>query len=67
LAKILNYKEFMELSLQYYNKGGDGYYECWDQQEFDNYVKQFGGITKNKALRMYRISNSIKQDRMYNY
>lgn len=64
MTKALSYKEFMEYSLQHYNKGGDGYYECWDKQEFDNYVKQFGEITKSKALRMYRTSDSITRDRM---
>ena len=64
MAKALSYKEFMELSLQHYNNGGDGYYECWDQKEFDDYVKQFGEITKSKALKMYGISDSITRDRM---
>lgn len=64
MAKALSYKEFMEYSFQHYNKGGDGYYECWDQQEFDNYVKQFGEITKSRALKMYKTSASITRDRM---
>jgi len=64
MEKALSYKECMEDSLKHYNKGGDRYYECWDQQEFDDYVKQFGEITKNKALEMYRTSDSITRDRM---
>lgn len=64
MAKALSYNEFMELALQHYNEGGDGYYECWDQKEFDNYVKQFGAITKSKALKMFGISDSITRDRM---
>ena len=46
MTKVLSYQEFMDLSKQYYLKGGDGYYECWDQKTFDEYVKMFGGITK---------------------
>lgn len=64
MAKILNYQEFMDLSRQYYSKGGDGYYECWDKKTFDEYVKMFGDITKSKALKMYKMANEIYQDRM---
>lgn len=64
MAKALNYQEFMDLSRQYYSKGGDGYYECWDKKTFDEYVKMFGDITKSKALKMYKDAYEIYQDRM---
>lgn len=64
MAKVLDYQEFMDLSRQYYSKGGDGYYECWDEKTFDEYVKMFGGITKSKALRMYKMAYEVYQDRM---
>lgn len=64
MTKTLSYQEFMDLSKQYYLKGGDGYYECWDKKTFDEYVKMFGGITKSKALRMYKEANEIYKDRM---
>ena len=64
MTKILNYQEFMDLSKQYYLKGGDGYYECWDEKTFNEYVKMFGEITKSKALKMYKMANEIYQDRI---
>lgn len=63
MTKALSYQEFMSLSKQYYNKGGDGYYECWDEQTFNEYVKMFGDITKSKALRMYKTAYEVYQDR----
>ena len=64
MKKALTYQEFMSLSKQYYTKGGDGYYECWDEQTFNEYVKMFGCITKNKALRMFKAAHAVYQDRM---
>lgn len=64
MKKTLTYQEFMNLSKQYYAKGGDGYYECWDEQTFNEYVKMFGGITKSKALRMYKTAYEVYKDRI---
>lgn len=62
MKKGLTYNEFMKLSLEYYEKGGDGYYECWDEKQFNEYVAEFGAITKKKALKMYKLSQSIEID-----
>lgn len=62
MKKGLTYEEFMKLSLEYYEKGGDGYYECWDEKQFNAYVAEFGAITKRKALKMYKLSQSIEMD-----
>jgi hypothetical protein len=64
MQNTLTYQEFMSLSKQYYTKGGDGYYECWDERTFNEYVKMFGAITKRKALQMYKIAHSVYQDKM---
>lgn len=64
MQKTLTYQEFMNLSKQYYTKGGDGYYECWDERTFHEYVKMFGAITKSKALRMYKTAHAVYQDKM---
>lgn len=63
MAKALTYSEFIEYAKKYYEKGGDGYVECWGQREFDEYVKLFGSITKSKALKMFRDSYEIERDR----
>ena len=63
MAKALTYEEFMEYAKAHYNRGGDGFFECWEQSEFDYYVKEFGPITKRKALEMFRIDYEIERDR----
>ena len=64
MQKTLTYQEFINLSKQYYTKGGDGYYECWDERTFNEYVKMFGAITKSKALRMYKTAHAVYQDQL---
>lgn len=63
-AKAMTYEELMEYAKQHYNKGGDLTYECWDRQAFDEYVKEFGPITKSKALEMFRRDYDIRRDMM---
>lgn len=62
-AKELTYDEFMEYAKQHYTKGGDGFYECWDEKTFAEYVDQFGVITKRRALQMFKISYEVDRDR----
>lgn len=52
--KTLNYREFMELARQNYCKGGMVFYECWEEYQFDDYVKMFGEITENEAMKMFK-------------
>ena len=46
----LTYAELMALARENYNKGGDGYAECWDERTFAYFVKEFGPITRASAL-----------------
>lgn len=62
MAKTLSYEEFIQYAKDHYDKGGDGYYECWDRMIFDEYVKEFGGITKRQALGMFRMEYSIRKE-----
>ena len=55
MAKGLTYMEFQELGKKNYNKGGDVIVECWDEKDFADYVKEFGPVTKAKALRMIAV------------
>lgn len=64
MAKALTFEEFIEYAKKHYNKGGDGFVECWEKRDFDEYVRMFGGITKRKALQMFRTDYEIQQDRM---
>lgn len=51
--RALTYAELMALARENYNKGGDGYVECWDERTFAYFVKEFGPITKAMALQMF--------------
>lgn len=55
MKKILTYAEFMALAQENYCKGGDCVVECWDEVEFNDYVKEFGPITKEKAYSIFRL------------
>lgn len=57
--KGLTYQEFQAFALQHYNEGGDRSYECCDETWFSDYVRQFGPMTKRKALQMFRIDKEI--------
>lgn len=49
----LTFDELMVYAREHYNEGGDGVYECWDKYTYDEYVRQFGPITKKVALDMF--------------
>lgn len=49
----LTYDELMNLARENYDKGGDGYVECWDERTFAYFVREFGPITRARALEMF--------------
>lgn len=51
--RALTYAELMALAREHYDKGGDGYVESWDERTFAYFVKEFGPITKARALQMF--------------
>ena len=57
------YGELMALAFAYYDEGGDGVYECWDKQTFDDYVAEHGEITKEVALKMFGVWEAVWTDR----
>lgn len=59
----MTYEEFMKFALKYYNHGGDGIYECWDRQTFNDYVSEHGEITEGEALKMFGFWEEIWNDR----
>lgn len=63
-TKYLTYDEMMKLALENYNKGGDGFAECWDERMYDDYVEEFGPVTKTKALQMFRLYKDCTDDAM---
>lgn len=61
-GSVLTYEEFIDLAKQNYSKGGDGYVECWEEYQFDDYVKLFGAITEKKALEMFAADYEIERE-----
>ena len=60
--KYLSYKELIALAFDHYCEGGDGVYECWDEQTFNEYVKEFGQMTEKSALNMFRLYNEVRNE-----
>jgi hypothetical protein len=58
----MNYKELMEFALINYEKGGDFIYECWDERTFNDYVAEFGDISKSKALEIFKQLDERRQE-----
>lgn len=50
MKNFLSYEEFIALAQKYYNQGGDGIVECWDETMFNEQIEMFGGMTKSVAL-----------------
>lgn len=58
----LTYEELISLALEYYEKGGDVVYECWDENAFNEYVSLFGPIYKKDALKIFYDEYDIRKD-----
>ena len=64
MTKALTYAELMDLALEYYNKGGDVVYECWDEKYVNEYVAMFGAITRAKALKIFKGFHEEEKEEM---
>ena len=53
MAQALTYEEFQDLALKNYFTGGDVVVECWGRSEFDEYVREFGPITRKEAFSIF--------------
>ena len=60
--RALTFAELMELARENYNKGGDGYAECWDERVFAYFVKEYGPITRARALQMFAAALDEEQE-----
>lgn len=58
----MKYTEFIELAKANYTKGGDSYYECWDERTFNEYEEMFGKITEKEALQMFKENAEIEAE-----
>ena len=50
MTEGMTYEELRAFAKENYTKGGDGVYECWDKEAFDDWVHEFGPITTEEAL-----------------
>ena len=50
MKKAITYEELIELAKARYNRGGDGFIECWSQKDFEEYVKEYGPVTQDDAI-----------------
>lgn len=58
----MKYAEFIELAKANYTKGGDSFYECWDERTFAEYEEMSGKITKKSALRMFKDNADVEAE-----
>lgn len=62
-SRVLTYEDLIDLSRQYYSKGGDSVYECWDKRTYDESVKMDGDMTVERALKIFKLYYDVDQDR----
>ena len=55
----LTYKEFIALAQEHYKDGGITFVECWEEYQFNDYVRLFGEITKATALKMFEAESRL--------
>ena len=58
----MSYEELMKFALEHYRNGGDGVYECWDEKIYNEYVSEYGQITKEIALKMFQDHKAIFEE-----
>lgn len=58
----MTWEQFKALAMEHYNDGGDGIIECWNESDFNEYVQEFGPISKNDALAMFADNAAVWDD-----
>lgn len=58
----LTYEEFQALAREYYCHGGDVVVECWDKNDFAEYVREVGPITIPVALKIFEQNHARWKD-----
>lgn len=53
--RVMDSEELLLMAQYYYNDGGDGVVECWDQQMYDTYTALFGPITYKVAMKIIHL------------
>ena len=58
----MTWNEFYKMAKEHYNNGGDGIVECWTEQDFNEYIQEFGEMTKETALAMFSDNAEVWAD-----
>ena len=58
MDKILTYEEAHAIALEYYDKGGDQFYECIGREDFKN----IGPLTKPQLLKYFGFWKDYSND-----
>ena len=58
----MSFDELYNLALQNYEHGGDGIVECWDENTLREYEAEFGKMTKERALKMFKTLDEVRRD-----
>ena len=61
-SKPISYEEFQALGHKYYTNGGDVIVECWDEEAYNDYCKEFGQMTERGALNLIGMYEEIEKD-----
>lgn len=56
----MTYKELMAWGMKHYNEGGDVFVECWEESDFNEYVREFGPMTEKAACSLASIYEGVK-------
>jgi hypothetical protein len=51
--EALTYSEFIALAKKNYCNGGMHFVECWEEYQFNDWVRLFGDITHKNAMEMF--------------
>ena len=58
----MTYKEFKAFGKANYCNGGDVIFECWEESDFNEYVNEFGEMTKENAENLCGMYKSVEYD-----
>ena len=55
----LTYEELLTFAMEHYWEGGDSIVEAWEETEFNEWVEEFGPLTKEKALKLFKFCKNF--------
>ena len=59
----MTYNELQDFALAHYNQGGDVVVECWEESDFNEYIADFGKMTHEAALALFKMYEGVQYGR----